>query len=100
MKAIFAGFASVGAHRFEPNGRKARQVLVFFAVLASSALMVVAGAQSSGTRAGEWRSYAGDLRNQHYSSLDQITAANFNNLEVAWRFKTDNLGPRPEYKLE
>ena len=21
-------------------------------------------------------------------------------MEVAWRFKTDNLGPRPEYKLE
>jgi len=24
----------------------------------------------------------------------------FNKLEVAWRFKTDNLGPRPENKLE
>src|SRR5262249_4870744 len=35
-----------------------------------------------------------------YSPLDQITAANFNKLEVAWRFKTDQLGPRPEYKLE
>ena len=32
--------------------------------------------------------------------LDQINAANFNKLEVAWRFKTDNLGTRPEYKLE
>src|ERR1019366_3211066 len=35
-----------------------------------------------------------------YSPLDQINASNFNKLEVAWRFKTDNLGPRPEYKLE
>ena len=50
--------------------------------------------------AGEWRSYAGDLHNHHYSPLSQVTAANFNTLEVAWRFKTDNLGPRPEYKLE
>ena len=49
---------------------------------------------------GEWRSYAGDLRNHHYSPLDQIKAANFATLEVAWRFKTDSLGPRPEYKLE
>ena len=48
----------------------------------------------------EWRSYAGDLRNHHYSPLDQINAANFTTLEVAWRFKTDSLGPRPEYKLE
>ena len=26
--------------------------------------------------------------------------SNFNQLEVAWRFKTDNLGTRPEFKLE
>jgi len=48
----------------------------------------------------EWRSYAGDLRNHHYSPLDQINASNFSTLEVAWRFKTDSLGPRPEFKLE
>ena len=53
-----------------------------------------------GTSNGEWSSYAGDLRNFHYSPLDQINANNFNRLEVAWRFKTDNLGNRPEYKLE
>src|SRR6058998_3854291 len=35
-----------------------------------------------------------------YMPLDQINAANFNKLEVAWRFKTDNLGTRPEFKLE
>ena len=28
------------------------------------------------------------------------TPSNFNKLEVAWRFKTDNLGTRPEFKLE
>ncbi len=49
---------------------------------------------------GEWRSYAGDLRNFRYSPLDQINAANFSKLEIAWRFKTDSLGNRPEYKLE
>src|SRR5437660_1014991 len=54
----------------------------------------------SGGATGEWRSYAGDLRNHHYSPLAQITAANFSTLEVAWRFRTDSLGPRPEYKLE
>jgi quinoprotein glucose dehydrogenase len=54
----------------------------------------------SGTANGEWPSYAGDLKNYRYSPLDQITAANFSQLEVAWRFKTDNLGTRPEYKLE
>src|SRR5687767_453891 len=49
---------------------------------------------------GEWPDYSGDLRGWRYSPLDQINASNFNQLQVAWRFRTDNLGPRPEYKLE
>ena len=44
--------------------------------------------------------YTADLRGSKYSPLDQINATNFSKLEVAWRFKTDNLGPRPENKLE
>ena len=60
----------------------------------------VIGQSAPPPAAGEWRSYAGDLRNHHYSPLSQIAADNFNNLEVAWRFKTDSLGPRPEFKLE
>ena len=32
--------------------------------------------------------------------LNLINGSNFSKLEVAWRLKTDNLGPRPEYKLE
>jgi quinoprotein glucose dehydrogenase len=54
----------------------------------------------SGAAGGEWRSYGGDLGHTRYSPLDQITAANFSQLEVAWRFKTDSLGPRPEFQLE
>src|SRR5881396_1534150 len=49
---------------------------------------------------GDWAHYTADLRGTKYSPLDQINAANFRTLEVAWRFKTDMLGPRPEYKLE
>ena len=49
---------------------------------------------------GDWLHYTADLRGTKYSPLDQINAANFGTLEVAWRFKTDSLGPRPEYKLE
>ena len=54
----------------------------------------------SGAKNGEWRTYGGDLGNTRYSPLDQINASNFNKLEVAWRFKTDSLGPRPEFNLE
>jgi quinoprotein glucose dehydrogenase len=54
----------------------------------------------SGAKNGEWRSYAGDVGSTRYSALDQINASNFSKLEVAWRFKTDNLGPRPEFQYE
>ena len=52
------------------------------------------------TASGEWPTYGGDLANTRYSPLKQIDGTNFSTLEVAWRFKTDNLGPQPEYKLE
>jgi quinoprotein glucose dehydrogenase len=54
----------------------------------------------TGAKNGEWPTYGGDLGNTRYSALDQINAANFDKLEVAWRFKTDNLGPKPEANLE
>ncbi len=49
---------------------------------------------------GEWAHYSSDIKGSRYMPLDQINASNFNKLEVAWHFKTDNLGPRLEYKLE
>jgi len=49
---------------------------------------------------GEWPAYSADVRGSRYMPLDQINASNFNRLEIAWHFKTDNLGPRLEYKLE
>src|SRR5437870_2911685 len=54
----------------------------------------------SGTKNGEWPTYGGDLGHTRYAPLDQINADNFSKLEVAWRFKTDNLGPRPEFSFE
>ena len=64
-------------------------------LLCASSLVAQTGAKN-----GEWRTYGGDLGNTHYSPLDQINAVNFNKLQIAWRFKTDNLGPEPEYNLE
>ncbi len=54
----------------------------------------------TGTANGEWRTYGGDLANTRYAPLDQIDASNFSKLEIAWRFKTDSLGPRPEFQFE
>ena len=54
----------------------------------------------SGTANGEWRSRGGNLANTRYSPLDQIDASNFSELEMVWRFKTDNLGPQADYALQ
>jgi len=72
-------------------------------LVALGALIVWASLPVSGqvgARAGEWTTYGGDLANTRYAPLDQINATNFNKLEVAWRFKTENLGPRPEFQFE
>ena len=73
------------------------------AVLVVSISSIVSGLAQSGspsTSKGDWTYYNADLTGSKYSPLAQVDASNFNKLEVAWRFKTDMLGPRPEFKLE
>ena len=53
-----------------------------------------------GAKNGDWTAYGADPGHTRYSPLDQINADNFSKLEVAWRFKTDNLGPLPEFTYE
>jgi quinoprotein glucose dehydrogenase len=48
----------------------------------------------------EWRTYGADLRSTRYKPLDQINRDNFNSLTVAWRLKTDALGPQPEFNFQ
>jgi quinoprotein glucose dehydrogenase len=70
-----------------------------FAAVVLAAWTAVPLGQAGAPR-GEWPTYGGDLGHTRYAALDQISAANFNDLEIAWRFKTDNLGPRPEFNLQ
>src|SRR6187401_381538 len=51
-------------------------------------------------KVGEWPTYSGDLAATRYSPLDQINATNFSKLQLAFRFKTENLGPRPEFQYQ
>src|SRR5918993_91235 len=76
--------------------------LAFVAFLGTVATTAISGQSgyAPSTAKGDWTHYTADVRGSKYSPLDQITASNFKDLEVAWRFKTDNLGTRPEYKLE
>ncbi len=58
------------------------------------------GTGQPSTAKGEWPTNAGDNAGTRYSPLAQVNAQNFNQLQVAWRFKTDAFGPYPEWKLE
>src|SRR5580765_1362254 len=78
-----------------------RLLAAVFGIAAASTVYLQS--QSSGmpsTKNGDWPNYTADNTGSRYSPLSQIDASNFSKLEVAWRYKTDNLGPRPEYKLE
>jgi len=53
-------------------------------------------APAKGATLGTWTTYGGNLASHRYSPADQITKDNFSKLQVAWRLKTDFLGPRPD----
>jgi quinoprotein glucose dehydrogenase len=77
--------------------------MAFVLVLGLAGIGIGVSGQGTGqpsTKNGEWPAYTADIKGTRYSPLDQINASNFKKLEVAWRFKTDNLGTRPEFKLE
>lgn len=85
--------------------RRRPAVRPILSVLAAATLAVPSTGQpanpvSRGTLDGEWPTYGGDLANRRYSPLAEIDASNFHTLEVAWRFKTENFGPAPEFVLQ
>src|SRR5688572_25252637 len=86
---------------------RTRVVLGFAAVALGASLIALpqgrgggtqgAGAQLPGAAAGpNWATYGGNLASHRYSALDQIDKDNFKNLRIAWRLKTDFLGPTPD----
>jgi quinoprotein glucose dehydrogenase len=73
------------------------------AALVTGVALLLASTPVSGQRGatrGEWRTWAGDLGATRYAPLDQINASNFSTLTPAWRFKTENLGSRPDFNLQ
>lgn len=49
-----------------------------------------ASTTNGGNPPGEWRAINGDANSTRYSSLDQITASNFETLRVAWEWKGES----------
>lgn len=66
--------------------------------------LVVADSTPSSAQAGlhdgQWPAWGGDDGSTRYSSLSQIDASNIDRLEIVWRWKTDNFGPRPEARSQ
>ncbi len=71
-----------------------------FLMLGATLTCAAAACGQSAATNPDWPTYGGDPGNTRYHAFDQINAANFKDLDVAWRFKTDNPGNRAEYKLE
>lgn len=55
-------------------------------------LIVSAGAVSAQAAPFDWNAYGGDGRGQRHAPLAQITPANVAQLELAWSFRTGELG--------
>ena len=53
--------------------------------------------QKPKTIEAEWKQHRGDFASTNYSSLEQINENNVDKLKIAWRWKTDNFGPNPEF---
>ena len=77
-----------------------RRVNAALAVLSVSALLAPSASPQYGAVDGEWRSYGGDTGNTKYAPLDQIDRENVTDLEVVWRWKTENFGARPNFNFQ
>src|SRR5437899_12579528 len=51
-----------------------------------------APALERGNKPGEWRYWGADAWSTRYSAADQITPANFDSLQVAWRWDAGKYG--------
>lgn len=81
-------YAEVIAHIRRSNG---------WPVASTSAPPAATAAPARSGRNTEWLNNRGDLGSTSYSPLDQIDRENVSKLRVAWRWKSDNFGPSPEF---
>jgi quinoprotein glucose dehydrogenase len=85
------------------NSRRKRNVMTktrifvcFAALVAVASLIALAQGPTASPTGPNWATYGGNLASHRYSPLDQINKDNFRNLRIAWRLKTDFLGPTPD----
>ena len=54
----------------------------------------------TGSTGADWLAIGGDPGGTKYSPLSQIDASNVAKLKVAWRWKSENFGARPDFNWE
>ena len=77
-----------------------RKLTVLTVTLVAAVSVTGLMGQERGTADGEWPTYGGNLSNDRYSPLAQVTAENFSDMEIAWQFSTDSFGPSPESNFQ
>ena len=84
------------------TGWRVRHLVVGALALVWVAFVSVPSAQAQASDpVGEWRAFGADPTNTKYSPLDQITANNFTDLEIAWRWtsiSTEVTSRRPDIR--
>ena len=78
------------------------RVLFFMGIAGGAGFAGAAQAQrpaaARGNVPGEWRVWGADLWSTRYSPLDQISAANFDSLKVAWQWNAGAFGSDEYYR--
>ena len=67
-----------------------------FVLVTGLLLATAVPSAQTGTANGEWRFYNGDSGSTRYAPFDQINKDTVKDLTIAWRWKAENFGPRPE----
>jgi quinoprotein glucose dehydrogenase len=88
--------AQLATISFGPSGASGTSANAGSSAPVPAAARTTAPAPTTGGRSLEWTTYGSNLASHRYSPADQITKDNFNRLQIAWRLKTDFLGPRPD----
>jgi quinoprotein glucose dehydrogenase len=70
----------------------------YFAIAIAMVFSVTAGRAQ--TSVGEWPFNGGDAHSTRYSPLDQINKDNVKDLQIAWKWRGGNFGPRPDVNWE
>jgi quinoprotein glucose dehydrogenase len=93
--------AATALYNFAPRNNPSMKLRRFLPVIVSVVLLALQTADAQrGAVNSEWRYYGGDAGGTKYSPLDQINASNVKQLQIVWRWKSENFGPRPDYNWQ